>query len=372
MTQANFLIVDDDPELLDFLDHNIQRNGHHAIRANNGSEAYAMLLQPEFKVSAVISDVVMPEMDGYELCRKVRGLDSVKNIPFVFISVKTHLEEIQKGYEVGGDDYITKPLQADEVLMKTSNILKYKHEQAQLSNSLKDSQQIALNAMSYSGNLGGVLTFLQDALDIEDFANLAKHIFTFTRELGLFCSLQFYTSQGAVDFADTGKVSPLESNIMELARKKGRFFDFGPRTIVNYKDFALLIKNMPIDEPDKYGMIKDILGNLANAIEIKVKQLLSSSRLNRKNELISVINEMIDEVDKTFNFVQQESVAAIDDLIVDLEAAMITLGLTEAQEEKINTIANECRGRTEVNFRKAQAIEEKFRDIHATLESILR
>lgn len=372
MTQANFLIVDDDPELLDFLDSHIQQSGHTTLRAHNGSEAYAVLEQHGSDISAIISDVMMPEMDGYELCRKVREIDIVKNIPFIFVSAKTDLEEIQKGYEVGGDDYITKPLQADEVLMKTSNILKFKHEQAQLSESLKESQQIALNAMSYSGNLGGVLNFLQDALEIEDFANLAKYIFNFTQDLGLYCSLQFYTPQGTLDFADSGKVSPLESNIMELSRKKGRFFDFGPRTIVNYKDFALLVKNMPKAEPEKYGMIKDILGNLANAIEIKVKHLLSNSRLNRKNELISVINEMIEEVDKTFNFVQEESVAAIDDLILDLEAAMITLGLTEAQEAKINAIANECRGRTEVNFRKAQQIEDKFRDIHSTLETILR
>lgn len=372
MNKANFLIVEDDPELLDFLDLHIQQSGHDTIRASNGIEAYALLEQQTGNISAVISDVVMPQMDGYELCEKIRENKQLNHIPFIFISAKTNLEEIQKGYDVGGDDYITKPLHADEVLLKANNILKFKHEHIRLSDSVKESQQIALNAMTYSGNLGGVLNFLQDALEIDDFSSLAQHIFTFSKEMGLYSSLQFYTPQGTLDFSDSGNISPLESNVMELSRKKGRFFDFGPRTIINYKDFALLIKNMPKDDAEKYGILKDILGNLANAIEIKVKQLLSNSKLDRKNELISVINEMIAEVDKTFNFIQEENVAAIDDMIMDLEEAMVTLGLTEAQEDKIRYIADTCRGRTEVNFRKAQAIEEKFRDIHTTLETILR
>lgn len=370
MTQANFLIVDDDQELLDFLELYIQQSGHRAIRASNGQSAIKIL--HEQPVSAIISDVVMPEMDGYELCRKVRESAELQAIPFIFVSAKTGLDEIQKGYDVGGDDYITKPLNADEVLLKTSNILKFKHEHLRLSDSLKESQQIALTAMSYSGSLGGVLNFLQNVLEVDDFASLARHIFNYTRELGLYVSIQFYTPQGTLEYSDTGVVAPLESNVMELSRKKGRFFDFGPRTIVNYKDFALLVKNMPLEDKEKYGMVKDVLGNLANAIEMKVKSLLSNSRIERKNELVTVINEMIEEVDKTFNFIQEENVAAIDDLILDLESAMVTLGLTEGQEEKIRYIANVCRGRTEVNFRKAQSIEDKFRDIHATLETILR
>ena len=69
-------------------------------------------------VDLILLDVRMPNMDGYEVCKKIRSQNSTKHIPVIFLSAYAMLSDKLKGYEVGGDDYITKPCELEEVLAK--------------------------------------------------------------------------------------------------------------------------------------------------------------------------------------------------------------------------------------------------------------
>lgn len=114
--KVNILIVDDRPENLVSLKALIEDRELNIICANSGQEALSHLLDNEF--SLVLMDVQMPEMDGFETAKLMRGMKKTRNIPIIFVTAISKEEKfIFKGYEVGAIDYIYKPI--DSVILKS-------------------------------------------------------------------------------------------------------------------------------------------------------------------------------------------------------------------------------------------------------------
>jgi hypothetical protein len=147
-----------------------------------------------------------------------------------------------EGYAAGGDDYIIKPLEPAELLQKIHYNINRQSQSMAINQKLRDSQQAAFQAMSYTGNLGLILQFVQNSLNASNLHDLANMVFEVTEGLMLNCVLQFHKPDGIVNYNSHGKVKLLESNVLEMTRDKGRIFDFNNRTILNHTNFSLLIK----------------------------------------------------------------------------------------------------------------------------------
>jgi DNA-binding response OmpR family regulator len=363
------LIVDDDEHIRSFLQACIEDEGYPVVTAQHGREALEKLDRSGLTIDVVLSDVIMPELDGYGLCEQMRASPATADVPFIFISAQTDLDEKLKGYAVGGDEYITKPVHPEEVLAKLRHIVSVSLQQTELNQQLDESRQVAMQAMSYSGYLGQVLQFIQNTQDTQTLENLAAQVLDSLSCFGLVGVLQLYTNEGTKNFQ---AASPLEVNVIELARNQGRFFDFDHRTIVNHKDFSLLIKNMPLDNPERYGMLKDVLGNFCNAIEARSNFILSRNVSESRAQIIHTVNQDLQQIDSRFKDVQYANIAAIDTLIDDLEEAMLSLGLTEGQEEKIRSIAQQCLNRTTKIYDESMDLKTRFDHIKQTLATNLR
>jgi len=98
------LIADDEPDLLEILSYNLQKEGFEVLTVRDGESAVNSMEQ---NPDAVILDVMMPEMDGYEACKAIRRKDS--SVPIIFLTAKDSEFDEVLGLELGGDDYITKP-----------------------------------------------------------------------------------------------------------------------------------------------------------------------------------------------------------------------------------------------------------------------
>ncbi|AHY47708.1 GGDEF: diguanylate cyclase (GGDEF) domain [Rubrobacter radiotolerans] len=108
------LIAEDDNVTRRILQLGLERLGHECICASNGREAWELFLK-ERNVEVIISDRMMPEMDGIELCRRVRQLQSDRYIYFVFITALGERDNLLEGLEAGADDYLTKPLDQQQL-----------------------------------------------------------------------------------------------------------------------------------------------------------------------------------------------------------------------------------------------------------------
>lgn len=369
-TKQSILIVDDEPEILEFLSVILSAEGLDSIKASSGKEALTILENNEGHIQAILSDVNMPDIDGYEFCKIIRADQRFQSLPFLFISALTDLEEKLMGYSAGADDYITKPIvEPQELLAKTRYFIENKLQHVTLNKQLGESFHTTMQAMTYSSHLGAVLLFLQDASHLTNFTDMANRLLETTENLGMNAVVKFTTLNGNLSFRKHGDVSPIETNIMELAKQKSRFFDFEARTIISYDNFSLLIKNMPINDPDTYGTMKDVLGNLCNAIETITEILLAKEINQHKNETMTSVNLALNEIESTITGIQNENTDVIEDMISDVDEAMLTLGLTDSQEESIRTITQNCLMHSREVLKKADVLKESFNKVQHNLKS---
>lgn len=121
LLENTILIVDDTPENIDILVELLE--GFDFQIAINGEDALETAFEGD-PPDLVLLDIMMPEMDGYEVCEKLRANPKTKNVPVIFLTAKTGKEEIQKCYDVGGQDYIAKPFDAQILIEKIKTYLK--------------------------------------------------------------------------------------------------------------------------------------------------------------------------------------------------------------------------------------------------------
>ncbi len=129
------LIVDDIPKNLQIIGDILYSHGLGITVATTGKQAIeiAILKQPDL----ILLDIAMPEMDGYEVCKRLKTNGRTKNIPVVFLTARAYPQDIIKGFDVGGVDYVTKPFNSTELLarIKTHLELKTKTEELKKVNS---------------------------------------------------------------------------------------------------------------------------------------------------------------------------------------------------------------------------------------------
>ena len=122
--QAKILIVDDQPENLRLLSQILVTQGYEVRKAINGSTA--LMGVEKFTPDLILLDINMPEMDGYEVCQKLKSDRKTKNIAVIFLSASDKVMDKVKAFEVGGLDYITKPFQVPEVIARVETQIKIK------------------------------------------------------------------------------------------------------------------------------------------------------------------------------------------------------------------------------------------------------
>src|ERR1017187_10476834 len=143
--QTKILVVDDDSFMRDIFAKTLSEN-YAVTPAENGPDAL-MLAQSE-RPNLVILDVEMPGMDGYELCRQLKASDVTARVPVIFIPAHDQISEPLKGYEAGGDDYITKPFEPQELKAKVAQLLRTVSERGRLKESVSYATSTAMTAMT--------------------------------------------------------------------------------------------------------------------------------------------------------------------------------------------------------------------------------
>lgn len=139
---STVLIVDDIPENLQVLGNILMSNGLDVGFATNGNQALEAI---EYKLPDIILlDIMMPGMDGFEVCKILKSKDSTKDIPIIFLTAKTQTEDIVKGFDCGAVDYVTKPFNASELVARVFTQLEIKKSRDLIN--LQNHQLYELNA----------------------------------------------------------------------------------------------------------------------------------------------------------------------------------------------------------------------------------
>jgi CheY-like chemotaxis protein len=121
MNPKNILFVDDQSFIRHFYTHTLKKNGYHVIEAENGEEALAILESGE-AVDVIFLDAVMPVMDGFETCEKVRDNKAFSKIPIVFLTGNSDKSTISKAMGSGATDYLVKGSNPEDILEKLDTL----------------------------------------------------------------------------------------------------------------------------------------------------------------------------------------------------------------------------------------------------------
>jgi len=118
---AKILIAEDEPDIRDLIAFTLRFAGHEVIAVANGLEA--LLSTAQEMPDMVILDVRMPQMTGYEACRRIKADLATKDIPVIFLSAKGQESEIREGFEAGAYEYLLKPFGPDELAKRIRELL---------------------------------------------------------------------------------------------------------------------------------------------------------------------------------------------------------------------------------------------------------
>ncbi len=145
------LVADDNKDITDILSNYAEREGFSPLVATNGQEAYDLFLQ--YNPSVILLDVMMPELDGFDVCRKIRRKSEV---PIILISAKGEDYEKIMGLDIGADDYIVKPFSPSEVMARVRAVLRRMKPSEEVSNNEKEIciADLRINIEEYSLYIG--------------------------------------------------------------------------------------------------------------------------------------------------------------------------------------------------------------------------
>ena len=120
-TTKKILVVDDDPYILMSLEFLMKKNGFDVMVARNGTEALEIVEKQVPDI--VLLDIMMPDVDGYAICKHIKNSKKLKDAKVVFMSAKSKETDIQKGYDLGASLYVTKPFSTRQLLKQVQELI---------------------------------------------------------------------------------------------------------------------------------------------------------------------------------------------------------------------------------------------------------
>lgn len=357
----SILLIDDDE-----VNHDIAKTmlgeTHEYFSAYNGEEALALF--NERKYDAILLDVVMPGMNGYEVCKAIRNAPSNSQTPVLFVSSKDDVEDKLEGFKAGGDDYITKPFDVEELSFRIERLVKYSSEIDTLKVSCEVAEEVTMTAITSCSELGLCLEFIENSYQCNTLSDLSTAILTTCQNLHLHASVQLGLLGEFRDFSNCGAINPLESELLKKGRDSKTVINIEKRSFFNSAYCSLLIKNMPIDDEEKYGRFNDILALVVRGADARLKSLETNIKaIQAKNkglrELSQVASKDLEDIELVFKNYNSACQELVERLIFDVEDSMMSFGVSDAQEQTLRETLDSAKD-------DLQQIQEHSEDMSAT------
>ncbi len=240
------LVVDDEPANVELLVRRLSSLGADALRAGNGEEA--LLIAERELPDLILLDIMMPGIDGYDTCRRLKVNDRTAPIPVIFVTAKDRADDLSKGFEVGGIDYVTKPIEPIELAARVRSAIFTKRLQDELRARNEQLHKLERSRQELIGMLG------------HDIRNLANSLVAFLQLVRL-----GQLEPSRPEFAELLGLS--ESNVTELLRMVNALLDVYKMEEGRLEADAQLIR---LDELSKKSLAQLAAEARARGVELSV------------------------------------------------------------------------------------------------------
>ena len=291
MNKPKVLIVDDAPDNLLLLEMMLE-DKFEITQADSGQACLDLIDQsvPDL----LLLDVNMPGMTGYEVCTQLRKKPATRTLPILFVSAMINTEERLAGFEAGGDEYINKPVNEQELLEKIDTQLERVKDRNKGQKEAAEAMEVAMDAMTSSSELGQLISFVTEAQKAKTLADMGNMMVNACENFGL--NACAYIDVASPSFFNCEPDS-IEAKVLKnsLASSE-RIINLGIRTIVKSDQLSLLVKNMPVDDENKYGRFKDHLAVLISISDGRIMTI--KAQMNVTEERRDVLGRVITHTEK--------------------------------------------------------------------------
>lgn len=362
-------VVDDDP-VARLIAVDLLRDPQFEVR--EFEDGASLLAAIDDAPDLILLDIEMPGMDGFTACRVLR---QAGNDPLtVFISSHDDLESRLTAYQAGGSDFIVKPYAATEFAEKIQAMQRLIEKRRELQAQAQYAAQTAFTAMSSMGELGAVLQFLKSSYSLENSAQLAKALFDTLQQYGLEGVLEIRMCAERDCFSSRGQFTPLEDSILGHARSMDRIFHFRDRMVINDPALTLIILNLPVDDPERIGRLRDHLAILVDGAAARIRALESEKRRSAQtsgiSQVIAEISQTLAEVDRNQAGNRAQAMTVNSDFLQALTRSFTNMGLSEDQEATLTRLAENAYTRLGELMDDNRFISDRLNDVRQRLNQL--
>ncbi len=373
-SKGHLLIVDDDPIAAGMLGVTLEGSGYEVMDVPSGEDC--LMAMGEYFPEVVLLDIDMPGgMNGYETCQRIRDRFDRSNLTIIFLSAHDSLEERLHAYDAGGDDFVAKPFNAEEIRRKIVLAVSARLRRAQLvaeKSSLEESADMALQGFN---EMGDILKFTRGALSCRSLKALCELMIASMASNQCMCHVQLRGSAaaGTLTMTPSGVASPLEESVIEHMRQHDRIFQFKSRLILNYGDVSLLITNMPMTDDGLAGRLRDYAAMVAEAAGDAVVNIsLRADALAWAQELRQLgdsSRERIERLAESYRQQQTSTRLQLEGMAEKVEAMYYQFGLSDRQEAAISeTVSSATNEVVELFDRYGEDFDRQFTCILGELD----
>jgi CheY-like chemotaxis protein len=364
-------VVDDDPIILEIIQSVL--SDVFAVETFTNAKSCLTRIQST-QPSMLLLDVNMPEMDGLALCRHLKDDFETNHIPIVFISASDDIATRLGCYDAGGSDFVHKPFEPVELHRKISITQQRLTEKAAIAEQASFAHHAAMSAMTSVGELGVVLQFLSKSFTCDSPLDLSNAILESLNQYQLQGAIQVRLAKQEISVSHNGLNNPLEVSVLNHVRNSGRIFQFKTRCVFNYGAITLMINNMPIEDADRCGRIRDNVAILAEGAAARLQniEIDQSNRRRQKGieEALPQVHNALDKVQTNYRrncFELTEVMIEYQEMLVK---SFVHLGLSQDQENFISNLAHTYMEKMVVNQDQSLAIVGDLEVMASTLEKL--
>lgn len=333
-----------------------------------------IFLASDSPFDAVLLDIEMPDLNGYETCRRFREQRRGADVPVIFVSAHDTTPERVAAYEAGGDDFLTKPIAAHELRHKLGNAIALQDKVRTLASQSTDAQRVAFTAMVSMGDLGVVIEFLRKSAQATSYSAIAARLVAAMKAWGLQGAVQVRGRHEQVALNAEGPMTAMQAAVLEKLRDIGRIFEMGSRAVINFEHVSLLVENLPVDDPDKVGRLRDHLAVLAESADMRMAALDAAiERDLQKQGIEAALDELraaMQHATHHSGSSHRKQQATLLESVEQLGRTAHTLGLTDVQLNYLNDQIHHIQEESRHYFDDVAQSESDFADVIGRLQRL--
>lgn len=346
---------------------------HFDVVSTDGNEPFIDLVIKE-QPKIILLDIMLEGKSGFDLCKELKDTYDHDDIIIIFVSALTTVKDKLIAYANGGDDYICKPVDLVELNQKLKGVEKRIIEKEQLASQCSQASQVAFTSMKNASELGSLITFFTDSINISTLDELFQKISEFFTEFDLNFSLEFRVNNKTYIYPISID-SSLEREVLQLGSSAKRILTVGRNILFNSQWCSILIKCIPENDEALVGRIRDHIAILLSIIDSRLmfidsEQKRTNERAMALESLSSSLSDNFSEIKKEIQTQEQDLLRLFSELIVKMSTKSISMGLSEDQESELVGLFEETKDQFYYAMNSAVSIDGKLRNINRLLENV--